>query len=216
MRHCLAVLFWFLCYPAIAQNTHAPISFVGDLLKNNAPKQITAYAISEIFVSVTPLPGTSGTVTVEGVKLFFRDCLVDPSYPCISPGQSRHITIVKDTYSRLEFLAAVFEDGTTYGDAEGTRQILDRRSNALEAYRDMIGRLESDLTANKSSQQILEQFKQAREIVTRRMQTRDTQYIYDIYGLVVDAAATNLACSTILEDLRQRMKILLESKPNLK
>jgi hypothetical protein len=210
-RYCLAMFFFVLCFPAIAQNAKPPmVSLDGDFVRNNASVSITAFAITAIY---DPKDQPPGMIMPERATIYF-DSLVEPRLDSIASSKSQGIAIVKNVPSRMEFLAAVFEDGSTYGDPDGLRSILDRRKTALAAYQDSIARLEADLKLEKSNQQIESEFKRVQTTAISRL--RDSGFLLDIYNLVIKSVTGGGPPSRTLDILRQRMDTLLNSKPSLK
>lgn len=132
-------------------------------ITNNSNKTVTAYIWSRQ-ETLSPPAGSGSPVSSE-----HQFDTVGSHLKPVLPGESRVAGTSVDPKATLALIAAIFEDGSTFGDAEGVQRILHHRAAVLAALKSILPILQKSPDADFTSEALQKQLADARDALAAKM-----------------------------------------------
>lgn len=132
-------------------------------ITNNSSKTITAYIWSR--QETLPPPAGSGSPVSSEHQFDTVGSHLKP----VLPGESRVAGTSSDPKATLTLVAAIFEDGSTFGNADGVQKILHHRGAVLAALKSMLPILQKSPDTDFTSDAVQKQLAAARDALAAKM-----------------------------------------------
>jgi hypothetical protein len=137
----------------LAQDTPLLSTYVGQLsdgratvtIQNNSEAALSGLAIT-LTCNILPRSGSSRRALLAATREY-RDSVIDPTWNSVPP--NGRVTIITGAQGALntivQFRAGVFSDGSSFGDPDWVRMIVNRRSYTLRAIESALSALQGPI-----------------------------------------------------------------------
>jgi hypothetical protein len=190
-------------------------------ISNDSGKTITAY-ICSLQETVAP---AGRTLPAGGERTM--DSIASYGFKPVLPGESRIAATSPDAHAKFELLAAIFEDGTTFGNPEMTAKIISHRTHVLDALRAILPVLEKSKDQDFTTDAFQQQLSSARDEALQKVTDPTAaavlkgEYAALFRGIKLEARrSTGLQehlqyQQDVVKGMKEREQALARSKPSL-
>lgn len=230
-RNCLEFMLVFALVPApwaaAQQSQNSPVRTSSELLENGQlllkVENRSRLPITALAAVGTRTPDTAGGHPGTSVR-YFDSVLNTDMFKQLDPYQTYTFRFfgAKPAGVKKEatLKAALFSDGTSYGDTEWVNRLIAMRKSVLANLQDAIQMLKSAQSSGQTKEQLLEDSEARRRVKVAAAQSTEEKLASDIYHEVswnfrADNAPFSQQIDRLVSRYYTREQILLHSKPPL-